>query len=466
MVRHIATGTVADVGKTPHARRLHMLSGAPSWMLALCAISCGGRPAAPATPTTGDTVVLYRDRAAIRQHVAIDVARGATAMTRVVLTIAAGVAADDVVVLDPGGLVVTTLHLDTPAPAPRPSRAIHADTDDAPTNRDEPHGEPDPEALHDRDVPGAPGAPTHVELVVSAPRPGRYALVLGYTTDRLRWQVAYTMTTSTARDRATLRGALAIHNTTALAVSARAAVVDAQLGTWNGDADLLRRALSGAPSSGDTAPARPYDLGTLTLGEGDTRVELLAGAAPRAMRSVLVYDPTGTQLDHPGSTPVADPALGATTAAPPHVTESFEIERDPRTAPGPAGPVRLLERRADGAIALLGESQLFGPAAPHASVDTVAVGTAPAIVGHRERRDWARDDLQRRFSEEFLLTIDNHRPQAVDIVLREHLYRGQNWTLAYQSAPAVKEGPQQIALRTTVPANDSAKVLYVVVYTW
>jgi hypothetical protein len=51
-------------------------------------------------------------------------------------------------------------------------------------------------------------------------------------------------------------------------------------------------------------------------------------------------------------------------------------------------------------------------------------------------------------------------------VIREHLYRGQNWTLAYQSAPAAKEGPQQISLRTKVPANGQAKVLYVVVYTW
>jgi hypothetical protein len=31
---------------------------------------------------------------------------------------------------------------------------------------------------------------------------------------------------------------------------------------------------------------------------------------------------------------------------------------------------------------------------------------------------------------------------------------------------AAKEGPQQISLRTQVPANGRAKVLYVVVYTW
>ena len=58
------------------------------------------------------------------------------------------------------------------------------------------------------------------------------------------------------------------------------------------------------------------------------------------------------------------------------------------------------------------------------------------------------------------------RVRPVEVVIREHVYRGQNWTLAYQSAPAVKEGAQQIALRAVVPAMGRAKVLYVVVYTW
>jgi hypothetical protein len=185
------------------------------------------------------------------------------------------------------------------------------------------------------------------------------------------------------------------------------------------------------------------------------------------MRSVLVYDPIGTRLDHPGVSPVSDPALGASPAAPTRITESFEVDRDERVTRGlPAGPVRLFERRADGSIAILGESRLFDAATRVADKDTVAIGTADGVIGHRERRGFAKDDDQKRFSEEFLLTIDNARPRPIEIVVREHLYRGQNWTLAYQSGPATKEGPQQISLRTAVPANGQAKVLYVVVYTW
>jgi len=185
------------------------------------------------------------------------------------------------------------------------------------------------------------------------------------------------------------------------------------------------------------------------------------------MRSVLVYDPIGTRLDHPGASPLPEPTLGIEPAAPTRITESFEVDRDERATRGlPAGPVRLFDRHPDGSLAVLGEARLFDAATRVAAVDTVAIGTADGVTGHRERRDWAKDDDRRRFSEEFLLTIDNARPRPVEIVLREHLYRSQNWTLAYQSAPAAKEGAQQISLRTAVPANGHAKVLYVVVYTW
>jgi hypothetical protein len=220
----------------------------------------------------------------------------------------------------------------------------------------------------------------------------------------------------------------------------------------------------------DTAPRTPAvarcDLGIVSLGPGETRVDLLAGSTPRKLRSVLIYDPIGTALDHLGAAPLADPGLGVTAAAPTRVTESFEFDRAELGAAGlPAGPLRVLERRADGTTAVLAQSR-FDDATWLTGAATVAIGTARAVVGHRERRGWAKDDDQQRFSEELLITIDNARPLPVDIVIREHLYRGQNWTLAYQSAPAIKEGPQQISLRTTVPANGQSKVLYVVVYTW
>jgi hypothetical protein len=399
----------------------------------LAVSACAAPVRAPSSvAVTGDEIALYRDRAVVIQRVELRAERAGR--VRLALALPAGLEASDAVILDRGGLAEVAL------------------------------GAADPGAPRDSTV------ATAVELDATAPRAGRFALALGYATDHLAWDAAYTMTTTAARDRADVRGAIAIRNTTGIALHARTRVIDAELGAWRDlTAEQLRAAVGGPVSASPAAPREPEprELGKLALGNGETRVELLAAAAPRKLHSVLVYDPIGAALDHTGAIPVSDPSIGVEPAAASQVTESFEIDRDPPMTRGlPGGPVRLLERHADGSLELLGESRLFGAATRVADVDTIAIGTARGVVGHRERRDWAKDDDQRRFSEEFLVTIENTRPRPVELVLREHLYRGQNWTLAYQSVAAVKEGPQQIALRTQVPANGRAKVLYVVVYTW
>jgi hypothetical protein len=107
----------------------------------------------------------------------------------------------------------------------------------------------------------------------------------------------------------------------------------------------------------------------------------------------------------------------------------------------------------------------------------VAVGTADGVTGKRERRELTIDEDRKRLVEEFLITIENARERPVEVVLREHFYRGQNWALAYQSIPLEqdsKEGSQQVVMRIIVPARAAGttgkpgqtKVLYVAVYTW
>jgi hypothetical protein len=131
--------------------------------------------------------------------------------------------------------------------------------------------------------------------------------------------------------------------------------------------------------------------------------------------------------------------------------------------------VRLLERRAGGALAQLGEARLFDQAARVAVRATSAVGTAEGVTGARERRELTVDVQRRRVVEEIVITIDNARPRPVDVVVREHLYRGTNWALAYISVPVSeesKEGPQQVAPRITVPARSKGRIMYAVVYTW
>jgi hypothetical protein len=188
------------------------------------------------------------------------------------------------------------------------------------------------------------------------------------------------------------------------------------------------------------------------------------------MRSVLVYDPIGTQYDRAGRNPAPEPDLGVRPPAGRRVDESFEIERDPAVTAGlPAGPVRLLERRSDGSLALLGQARLFEATARVAISDTIIVGAAEGVTGDRERRELTVDNERQRVVEDFVITIDNARPRPAEVVVREHLYRGTNWTLAYISVPVgeeTKEGPQQVAPRITVPPHGKGHLMYSVVYWW
>src|SRR5262249_37168537 len=142
-----------------------------------------------------------------------------------------------------------------------------------------------------------------------------------------------------------------------------------------------------------TPSVQPRALGVIDLPAGETRIEMLAGDPPRRMRAVLVYDPVGTKLDNPSCQPLRDAALGVSASAPARGTASFEVMRDePASAGLPAGPVRLLERKADGTLAVLAEGRLFEPSTRVANVDTIPIGTAEGVIGHRERRELTIDD--------------------------------------------------------------------------
>jgi hypothetical protein len=445
-----------------------------AWLL----VACGARSPAPKPTRVGDDITLYKDFAVIRQRIELDVP---AAPATLAVKIAAGVAADQVMLIDRGGLTINAVHAQTD-----PNAQTEADAQklvdalrDEPAI-DEPPPEPENDAEDSEAAPEEPAAeepidelrrdvkPTELRLDVSGARAGKYTIVIGYVTNRLRWDVAYTMAATPKRDRGVLRGALAIRNLTGIVLhAANARLVDAELGAWRGKtAEQLATSLVGGTQA-STAPATPRELGPIDIGAGETRVDLMP-ASIRTMRSVLVFDPIGTKLDNPGAAPLRDSRLGLDPPPPTRVTESFEVSRDLVASAGlPAGPVRLFERRADGSLVVLGESRLFEATTRVANVDTIAVGTADSVTGTRERRELTIDDENRRITEEFVITLDNQREAAASVLVREHLYRGQNWTLAYHSASAAsKEGAQQIALRAEVPAKSKLKILYVVVYTW
>lgn len=374
----------------------------------LVVVACGARPAARPVVVDEDEVWLYRDEAAVRQRVEV-IAR---APGRLVVPVA--IAADD---LDVSEIAVE-------------GADARLTLDGRESNE---------------------GGALRLRLTVDAPAAGRFVVRLAYTTTALRWRARYAVTKT--GDAAAVRGELVVGNRTAVALVAHVRVVDDALGSLrNRGHDVLDRALAGRASE---LPAR--DLGRIALADGARGVLI---DAARRLRPVIVLDAVGRALDHPGAVPATEAALGARTVRV-AATSCVELERAAADASLPGGDVELIERGA-----VIGKGRIYDAAGRLARGETIAVGEARGLVGVRERRGWDLDEDRRRFSEELLVTVESVRAADSEVLIREHLYRGENWTLAYQSAPARKEGAQQIGLRAVVPANGQAKVLYVVVYTW
>lgn len=322
-------------------------------------------------------------------------------------------------------------------------------------------------AMHDLAIAPAGGEPVRVvawgvgrdddstlAIETEAARAGRVRLALRYLTDRITWQASYTLIDDGGRGR--LHGALALRNDSGRSfAAARFAVLD-----------------RGMPSAAPTEAAwrqRAVEVpGLHEVRAGAQRVEMGVGHGALPLRATLVYDPVGSRLDSATMRPQMDEAYGV-EPWPAAVDESVLIELS-RVAAGPlpSGLVRVFTVGEGGAMVWRGEGRLLQPADDAERYTTVAVGRSPDVTGARRRTDYAIDHDATRLVEEITVRLHNAGARAADVLVREHLYRGQCWTLAFHSTGrrVAKEGLQQIGLGVTVPAGGEATVMYRVVYEW
>ena len=226
------------------------------------------------------------------------------------------------------------------------------------------------------------------------------------------------------------------------------------------------------PLVGDAGLPRVARLpGRYTIEPGPQRLELALRDRPLTLRSTMVYDPVGAvgaELEHPTQPPEQSPSYGV-RRWPAGLDETVKLDLSAiADVQLPAGPVRLASIDAAGALTWRGEGELLPPAADAERYLTVAVGRITDVTGARARTDFVIDDAGQRLYEEIAVTLTSARASPVSVLVREHLYRGPCWILAYHSTGdgVAKEAAQQIALTTTVPAHGTATVVYRVVYHW
>jgi hypothetical protein len=132
--------------------------------------------------------------------------------------------------------------------------------------------------------------------------------------------------------------------------------------------------------------------------------------------------------------------------------------------PLPAGRLRFYRQDTDGQLEFTGENDIKHT--PRDETIRVYTGDAFDIKGERRRTDYRIDVARRMLDESFEIKLRNHKKEAVEVRVVEHLYRGTNWEITEKSSTYLKTDSQTMEFRVQVAPDSEKVVTYNAHYTW
>ena len=94
------------------------------------------------------------------------------------------------------------------------------------------------------------------------------------------------------------------------------------------------------------------------------------------------------------------------------------------------------------------------------------LGSAFDIVAERKQTDFKMDERARWIRESFEIRIRNHKEEAVEVIVKENLYRWANWTIEQKSHDFTKEDARTVHFPLSVGKDAETVLTYTVLYTW
>ena len=130
----------------------------------------------------------------------------------------------------------------------------------------------------------------------------------------------------------------------------------------------------------------------------------------------------------------------------------------------PKGRLRFYRRDTDGSLQFIGENTIDHT--PKDETIRVYTGNAFDIVGERKRTNYHVDSSARWMDETFEIRVRNHKKEAANVRVVEHLNRCDNWKLTDQSQNYKKHDSHTVEFPVTVAPDGEQLVSYTVHYTW
>jgi hypothetical protein len=208
---------------------------------------------------------------------------------------------------------------------------------------------------------------------------------------------------------------------------------------------------------------------TTTLRDRETKQVEFIRAAGVATKQIYIYD--GVKIDsnrYNGwnwDNIRNDPSYGTESNPKIWVMREFRnSDTNHLGMPLPKGRVRFYRRNDDGQIEFTGENNIEHT--PHDETVRIYTGNAFDLAAERRRSDYTVDHNKRTASESFEIKVRNHKKEAVEVRVVEHLYRAVNWELASSSAEYKKTDSHTIEFPVTIAPNEEKTITYTAHYTW
>jgi len=307
---------------------------------------------------------------------------------------------------------------------------------------------------------------------VEAAKGGTHNVEVTYMTQGVNWQADYVLLLDKGDKKIDLDGWITLNN------QSGATYKDAKLKLIAGE--IHREAEEMAYAKGEirmapTAVPAPqvaeraffeyhlYEVQRpVTVKDRETKQIEFTTASGVAAEKFFVYD--ASQQPYFWGTPITEPSYGDTGNRKVMVMLEFQnSEKAGLGVPLPKGTVRVYKEDVDGSTQFIGEDSIDHT--PKDEKVRLYIGDAFDIVGERKQTNF-RKLGENSLEESYEITIRNHKEEAVQVRIVEHMFRWSEWEITSTSLDYLKTDAQTIEYRLDVPANGEKKVGYTVRYRW
>jgi len=196
------------------------------------------------------------------------------------------------------------------------------------------------------------------------------------------------------------------------------------------------------------------------------QITLFPTARDVKVEKSLVYYGSPQSRYWRGSSPMSNRELGTDSNTKVDVYLSFKNEEANQMGrPLPKGKVRVYKRdSADDTLEFVGEDLIDHT--PRNETVLIKLGESFDVVGERVQTDFDYNSARKTIVETFKVTVRNRKTVPQKVIIRESLYRWNNWEITRKSTDFEKVDSRTIHFPVDVPADDEVVVTYTVRYTW